>query len=124
MSKFVRIKTELRNPILIKRALDDLKLRYKENERYTHAWSGFSGTVPFVIKQSHVTFALHAVENQSYEAIGDEMQLGVIRSTMNLIAQRYAYHSVLAETAKAGFDLVEEEASHDGVIRLTVRRWH
>ncbi len=47
MSKFVRVKTQLRDPALIKQALDDLRIRYKENERYTHRWSGYSGTVPF-----------------------------------------------------------------------------
>ena len=46
MSKFVRVKTQSR-PKLIKQALDDLRIRYKENERYTHRWSGYSGTVPF-----------------------------------------------------------------------------
>lgn len=123
MSKFVRIKTELRDLLLIKRSLDDLKLRYKENDRYTHAWSGFSGTVPFVIQQNRVTFALRMTQDHTYEAIGDEMQMGVIRSAMDRVGQRYAYHSVLVETARAGFDLVQEEASSDGVIRLTVRRW-
>ena len=36
VSKFVRVQTELREVSLIKQALDDLKLAYGENERYTH----------------------------------------------------------------------------------------
>ena len=123
MSKFVRVKTELRDPALIKQALDDLQIRYKENERYTHRWSGYSGTVPFVVEQNRLTFALRETDDHSYEVIGDEMQMRAIRTTMAQVEQRYAYHSVVAETAKAGFDLVDEAVGRDGVIRLTVRRW-
>ncbi len=123
MSKFVRVKTELRDPTLIKRALDDLRIHYKENERYTHRWSGYSGTVPFLVEHNRLTFALRPAGDESYEVIGDEMQMSRIRSAMAQVEQRYAYHSVLAETAKAGFDLVDESVGRDNVIRLTVRRW-
>ncbi len=124
MSKFVRVQTELRNPVLIKQALDDLKIHYEENEKYVHRWSGYSGTVPFVMQQNRVTFALRETDDHGYEVIGDEMQMRAIQATMAQVEQRYAYHSVLAETAKAGFDLVDEAVGEDGLIRLTVRRWH
>ena len=55
--------------------------------------------------------------------IGDDMQMATIRKTMDQVQQRYAYHKVLDETAKAGFSLVEEKVGNDQVIRLTVRRW-
>ena len=58
-----------------------------------------------------------------YEAAGDDMQMKGIRATLEKVQQRYAYHTVLTEAAKAGFDLVEEETGRDNVIRLTVRRW-
>ena len=34
-----RVSTELRDLNLIKRSLDDLKLTYREDARYTHIWS-------------------------------------------------------------------------------------
>ena len=123
MSKFVRVKTQLRDPALIKQALDDLRIRYKENERYTHRWSGYSGTVPFLLEHNRVTFALRPIADESFEVIGDEMQMRTIRAAMAQVEQRYAYHSVLAETARAGFELVDESVGRDNVIRLTVRRW-
>jgi hypothetical protein len=123
MSKFVRVKTELRDPALIKRALDDLRIRYKENERYTHRWSGYSGTVPFLVELNRVTFALRPTAEENFEVIGDDMQMRAIRAAMAQVEQRYAYHSVLTETAKAGFELVDESVGRDNVIRLTVRRW-
>ena len=123
MSKFVRIKTELRELALIKRALDDLKLSYQEEQRYTHMWSGFTGRVPLVVQTKGAKFAFRATDEGVYEAIGDDMQMATVRTNLNAIQQRYAYHKVVDEVAAAGFTLVEEQTGRDQVIRMTVRRW-
>ncbi len=123
MSKFVRVKTELHELGLIKRALDDLKLAYRENQRYTHVWSGFAGEVPLVVQVKGAKFAFRPTETGAYEAIGDDMQMATIHTQLDAIKQRYAYHKVLEEVEAAGFALVEEQTSRDRVIRMTVRRW-
>lgn len=128
MSKFVKVQTQLREPQLIKQALDDLKLNYEENARFVHVWSGFSGVVPFVVRVGNVQFGLRptekgAAEEAAYEVVADDMFMGRIRPQLAQIQQRYAYHAVKAATADAGFDLVEETVGRDQVIRLTVRRW-
>lgn len=123
MSKFVRIQTELRDVSLIKQALNDLKLAYGENERYTHVWSGFSGQVPLLVRARGATFAFREAQDGIYEAVGDDMQMATVRSHLQAIQQRYAYHKVLAEVENAGFSLVEERVGDDRVIRMTVRRW-
>jgi hypothetical protein len=122
MSKFVQIKTELRDLALIKRALDDLKIVYQEQAQYTHPYSGKRSAVPVLIKEKRATFGLRESDG-AYEIIGDDMQMGQIRSLMAPVQQRYAYHKVLVETVKAGFSLVEEHTGRDQVIRLSVRRW-
>jgi len=124
MSKFVKVRTELRELALIKRALDDLKLTYVENERYTHVWSGYNQQAPLVVKQKGATFAFRTNDEGAYEAVGDDMQMAQIRSTLQQVQQRYAYHKVLAEVEGAGFALVEEHTGKDHVIRMTVRRWN
>jgi hypothetical protein len=123
MSKFVKVNTELRDLNLIKRALDDLKIAYREHQQYVHRWSGFHGTVPLVVQHKHITFGWREGESGALEVIGDDMQMGTIRTLLNQVQQRYAYHKVLAETEKAGFSLAEESVGRDNVIRLTVRRW-
>lgn len=123
MSKFVRIKTELREVALIKRALDDLSLDYQENQRFTHVWSGFSGQAPLVVQAKGAKFAFRATDDGLYEAIGDDMQLAAVKANLNAIQQRYAYHKVVDEVVAAGFALVEEQTGRDQVIRMTVRRW-
>ncbi len=124
MSKFVRVQTALRDLTLIKRSLDDLKIEYQENAHYVHTWSGFKGEVPLVITHKRIQFGLRQATDDTYEVIGDDMQMSTIRKTMDGVQQRYAYHKVLDETAKAGFALVEESVGRDQVIRLTVRRWN
>lgn len=123
MSKFVKVKTELRDLTFIKQSLDELKLAYQENTKFVHTWSGFAGQVPLLVRANNVTFGLRQAEDESYEVVGDDMQMAQIRKTMQQVQQRYAYHKVLAETAKAGFALVDENVGRDKVIRLTVRRW-
>lgn len=123
MSKFVRVSTQLREVALVKKALDDLKVSYRENARYVHLWSGFSGTVPLVIQGQGVTVGLRDKEDGTLEILADDMHMGRVRPLMQQIQQRYAYHSVVAATTAAGFDLVEETVGKDNVIRLTVRRW-
>jgi hypothetical protein len=123
MSKFVKVKTQLRELNLIKSALDDLKLTYVENATFVHAWSAFRGQVPLVVRVKNAQFGLRATDSGDYEVIGDDMQMKVIRKELEQIQQRYAYHAVRQATAQAGFELVEENVGRDQVIRLTVRRW-
>jgi hypothetical protein len=124
MSKFVQIQTELRDLALIKRALDDLQIVYQEEARYVHPYSRKASQVPVLVKDKHALFGLRATEDGAYAIIGDDMQMAHIRTIMQPVQQRYAYHKVLAETEKAGFALVEENVGKDKVIRLTVRRWN
>lgn len=123
MSKFVRVQTAIRDIELVKRALDDLKIEYQENTRYIHRYSGFKGNVPLLIKQKRAQFGLRPAQDDTYEVIGDDMEMAYINKTMGQVQQRYAYHKVLEETNKAGFALVEEQVGADQVIRMTVRRW-
>jgi hypothetical protein len=123
MSKFVSIKTELRELQYIKQALNDLKIPFQENVEYSHIWSNFRGKVPLVVNAQGVTFGVRATPQDTFEVIGDDMQLRRINMHLQQIQQRYAYHMVIEETSKAGFGLIEEQVGNDKVIRLTVRRW-
>ncbi len=123
MSKFVQLRTELRDLALIKQALADQKIAYQEQAHYVHPFGGFRGELPLVVKQPGLQFGLRLTADGLYEIVGDDMQLARIRALMGPVQQRYAYLKVLAETEKAGFVLVEETTGRDKVIRLTVRRW-
>lgn len=123
LSKFVRVKTQLRDPVLVKRALDDLQIRYEENGEYVHQWTKTRTSVPILVNQGHTSFGLREGDDGIYELVGDDMSMGRLKRTIGQVQQRYAYHKVLAETELAGFSLIEEAVGDDNVIRMTVRRW-
>ena len=123
MSKFVKVKTQLRDVALVKQALDDLQIHYEENQQYTHFFSKQRATVPILISSGSGQFGLREDDDGVLEMVGDDMQMPRMRSLMDRIQQRYAYRKVLAETESAGFTLVEETVGDDNVIRMTVRRW-
>ena len=124
MSKFVKVRTELRVLTMIKRALDDLGLKYQEDANYRHDWSGATHAAELVVKAGMLTsFGLRRNEEGVYEILGDNMGLSSQQDTLQQLNQRYAYHKVLNEVGKAGFSLVEETTDRNKAIRLVVRRW-
>lgn len=123
MSKFVKVQTQLRERLLVQSALRDLKLVWKEDVTYRHPFSGTTSQVVFLVTGPAETFGLREGPEGVLEAVGDDMQKAAIHKTLDRVQQRYAYHMVLREAGKAGFELVEETAGRDQVIRLTVRRW-
>jgi len=123
MSKFVKVKTQLRDPVLIRQALDDLQIQYEEEQEYVHQWTDVRTPVPILVRQGALIFGLTADEDGVYTMVGDDMQMARLKRTMDQVQQRYAYHKIVAETEAAGFSLVEERMGDDSVIRMTVRRW-
>ena len=123
MSKFVKVKTELRELAFIKQALDDLKLQYTEDAEYAHVWSGFREKTPLVVREQGVAYGFRRNPDGAYEVLVDDMQLGRIQKSLQAIRQRYAYRQVLATVEQAGFNLVDEQVGRDQVIRITVRKW-
>lgn len=123
MSKFVQVKTELREMAFIKQALDDLKLEWAENASYRHVYSNTTRQGVLLVKNNYTTFALEPNAEGVCQVLFDDMQRGSVQTLVGAIQQRYAYHKVIAEAARSGFDLVEESTGQDKVIRLTVRRW-
>jgi hypothetical protein len=122
MSKFVKIRTELRDRALIKRALEDLKLTYREDALFVHSFSNTREQAALLVNAPGAAFGLRERDGL-HELMADDMQMARIKPLLQQVTQRYAYHKVLADAALAGFDLVEETVGKDRVIRLTVRRW-
>lgn len=125
MSKFVKMQTELRQVVYLKRALDDLQLVYRENEVWKHRFSQNqrAGAIVVTTADAHIGFAPASSDDAAFEVLFDDMQKKAVEKTLGKIRQRYAYHKVLDEAQKAGFELVEERTGADDVVRLVVRRW-
>ncbi len=62
-----------------------------------------------------------------YELVADLQywqQPLTVEGFLRKVTQRYAYHTVVNETSKQGFQISEEQKNQDGSIRLVVQRWN
>ena len=118
MSKFVQVKTQLRDVEMVKHALDDLKMSYSEEATYSHRWSGGSYAVPLLDPGRFPNIrAASATKTAATKPSATTCKCSAFKPAVERITQRYAYHMVLAETSEAGFELVEETVGTDNVIR-------
>lgn len=128
MSHFSQIKTKLRNLSSLQLALSDTGIRWQAGPKAVRGYQGDTTTADIVIEQENgydVGFSQNE-ETGNYELVADlqywQQPLSV-EGFLNRVTQRYAYHTVLNESAGQGFQVSEKVANEDGSIRLVLQRW-
>ncbi|MEQ8962647.1 MAG: DUF1257 domain-containing protein [Coleofasciculus sp. C2-GNP5-27] len=126
MSHFSNIKTQIRNLTSLQSALTDLGVDWKAGPSQVRGYRGQSRTAEVVIEQENNYDVGFAWNGKEYELVADlqywQQPLSV-EGFLNRITQRYAFHTVMSETAKQGFQVAQQENNQDGSIRLVVQRW-
>ncbi|MEM1291974.1 MAG: DUF1257 domain-containing protein [Cyanobacteria bacterium P01_H01_bin.162] len=126
MSHFSHIKTRLRNLEVLQLALTDLDIEWQPGPAQVRGYQGQTCSVDLVIAQPNQHDIGFAWNGQEYALVSDlqfwQQPLSV-DGFLQLITQRYAYHTVLQETAQQGFEVAEQQQREDGSIRLLVQRW-
>lgn len=127
MSHFSNIKTKIRNVESLTAALTDLGIEWKNGPQPVRGYKGDTRTAAVTITQANgydIGFSLN--ENSEYELVTDlqfwEQNWSVDRF-ISQVTQRYAYHTVVTEATKQGFQVAEERNQQDGSIKLVVQRW-
>ena len=127
MSHFSNIKTKIRNVESLTAALTDLGIDWKNGPQSVRGYQGDTRTAAVTIEQSNgydIGFSLNV--NNEYELVTDlqfwEQNWSVDRF-LSQVTQRYAYHTVVTEATKQGFQVAEERNQQDGSINLVVQRW-
>jgi hypothetical protein len=127
MSHFSNIKTKIRNVESLTAALTDLGIDWKSGPQSVRGYQGDTRTAAVTIEQSNgydIGFSLNV--NNEYELVTDlqfwEQNWSVDRF-LSQVTQRYAYHTVVTEATKQGFQVAEERNQQDGSIKLVVQRW-
>jgi len=126
MSHFSNIKTQVRNLSSLQAALTDLGINWKPGPQSVRGYRGQSRTAEVVIEQENGYDIGFSWNGQEYEFISDLQfwqQNGSVDLFLNRITQRYAYHTVVNETNKQGFQVAEQQKNEDGSIRLVLQRW-
>jgi len=126
MSHFSNIKTQIRNLTSLQSALTDLGVDWKAGPSQVRGYQGQSRTAEVVIEQDNNYDVGFAWNGKEYELVADlqywQQPLSV-EGFLNRITQGYAFHTVMSETAKQGFQVAQQENNQDGSIRLVVQRW-
>ncbi|MEM8502126.1 MAG: DUF1257 domain-containing protein [Cyanobacteria bacterium P01_D01_bin.1] len=128
MSHFSQIKTKLRNLSSLQLALSDTGIRWQAGPRPVRGYQGDTETAEIVIEQDNgydVGFKQNS-ETGNYELVADLQywkQPLSVQGFLNQVTQRYAYHTIVNESATQGFQVSEQAANEDGSIRLVLQRW-
>jgi hypothetical protein len=129
MSHFSQIKTKIRNLEALKFALTDLGADWKSGPCDVRGYQGQTEPADVVISQANgydIGFRRNDATNE-YELVADLQywqQPLTVDGFLRQVTQRYAYNTVLTETANQGFQLAEEQVREDGSVRLVVQRWN
>ncbi|MEL6938146.1 MAG: DUF1257 domain-containing protein [Cyanobacteria bacterium J06598_1] len=128
MSHFSQIKTKLRNLSSLQLALNDTGISWQAGPKAVRGYQGNTQTAEVVIEQDNgydVGFKRNE-QTGDYELVADlqywQQSLSV-EGFINKVTQRYAYHTVLNESAGNGFQVSEQVENADGSIRLVLQRW-
>lgn len=126
MSHFSQIKTQLRDLTSLQQALTDLGVEWKAGPQPVRGHRGQTHNAEVVIEQENGYDVGFSWNGQEYALVSDlqywQQPLSV-DGFLNRVTQRYAYHSVVKETTRQGFQVAEEQRQADGSIRLVVQRW-
>lgn len=126
MSHFSQIKTQIRNLTSLQAALTDLGIEWKAEPETVRGYRGQSRKAAIAIEQENGYDVGFSWNGKEYELVADlqywQQPLSV-EGFLRQVTQRYAYHTVVNETAKQGFQISEQQQNTDGSIRLLVQRW-
>lgn len=126
MSHFSQIKTQIRDITCLQAALTDLEIDWKPGPQLVRGYQGQTHNAEIVIEQDNGYDLGFSRNNDQYELVADlqywQQPLSV-QGFINRVTQRYAYHTVMQETSRQGFQLAEQEQNQDGSIRLVLQRW-
>jgi hypothetical protein len=126
MSHFTNIKTQLRNLVSLKAALSDLDIEWKEGPSAIRGYKGQTCNAEIVVEQENNYDIGFAWNGKEYELVADLQywqQPCSVEGFLQRVTQGYAYHTVISESAKQGFQVTQQQKNEDGSLRLVVQRW-
>ncbi len=126
MSHFSQIKTQIRDLTSLKAALTDNGIGWKPGPQEVKGYRGLTHQADVAIEQDNGYDIGFSWNGQEYELVADLQywqQALSVEGFINRVTQRYAYHTVVNETSRQGFQVAEQQQNEDGSIRLVLQRW-
>ena len=126
MSHFSQIKTQIRNLNSLQAALTDLGIDWKSGSKTVRGYRGQTRNAEITVEQDNGYDVGFSWNGKEYELVADMQywqQSWSVEGFLRQVTQRYAYHTVVNETARQGFHIAEQKQNQDGSIRVLVQRW-
>lgn len=123
MSKYVMLKTNLTERLYLEAGLKDLKCEILKTKKIQTLLNRVF-EVDIAVKTPFGIVGFVLDKDGAYQLTGDDMILKKNTRFTDQVSQRYAYHKVLAEAKKAGFNLVKETTDDQKSVRLVLRKWN
>jgi hypothetical protein len=134
MSHLTKVKTKIKNYVILKQALSDLNIKYVEssenNELVVKGYNKEHEKVQMLLKTGgpYDIGVVHNVAEDTYEFIADwwgvENYVEMTQEDyINKITQRYAYNNVMDKIKSKGYDVVNENTDEKENIRIVLRKW-
>ena len=126
MSHFSQIKTQIRNLASLQAALTELNIDWEAGPRKVRGYRGQTRNAEITIEQDNGYDLGFSWNGHEYELVADLQywtQPLTVNGFLQRVTQRYAYHTIVQETARQGFQVTEQQQNNDGSIRLLVQRW-
>lgn len=126
MSHFSQIKTQIKDLTSLESALTDLGVDWKAGPQQVRGYRGQTRQAEIAIEQDNGYDIGFSWNGREYELVADLQywqQPLTVEGFLNRVTQRYAYHTVVKETTRQGFQLAEQKQNQDGSIRLVLQRW-
>lgn len=126
MSHFSNIKTQIRNLSSLKSSLSELGIEWKAGPSPVRGYQGQTRTAEVIISQNNDYDIGFSWNGEAYELVADLQywqQPWTVEGFLQRVTQGYAFHTVINESNKQGFQVTEQQKNEDGSIRLVVQRW-
>lgn len=128
MSHFTTVQTKIKCLVTLKKVVEEMGFSFKEGVTQVRGYQGQLADAVAVI-DTKSSYDIGVVQTaDGYSLIGDwEMLMvraGVEQEVFTKdLNRRYAYHKVMEEVKKRGYQVVEEETSEQQHVTVRVRRF-
>ena len=115
MSAFAKVKTQVKDLNMLKKALDDLGMKYKLNAKNVSFWRVAPQDLDIYVDSHRLGFVKNG---DGYDLVGDSD----FQKTFNRIRQTYSVNVAKRIAEEQGFMVDEVKERADGKITITARR--
>ena len=126
MSHFSQIKTKIRDLDILECALNDLGIGSERGDMQVRGYQGQTQAASLIVSQTNGYDVGFQWTGDAYQLVADFQywqQPWTVESFLEKVNHRYAYQTIVSESAKKGFEVVEQTNEEDGTVKLVLQRW-